>query len=565
MSEPVADIPEVLRRFAELVTLVSERPTAAVEQRTLVKEVVDAAKRAEGSLTLGADGTLATAAGPVVFPLLAKRFKGYGIEEMTITGKAAVADLLDLARNLAAEPSGADPAGAFAGRAAVLDRRAIRLQLRPREASPPAAPLPTAPARPSRRETPARRPSGAMPAVPPPDAAPAAPAVRATPAASAALVAPAPLQPQHSDEPERLERAIAVPTPSHSGLATAVQVLADAEREASAALPAALDELVQQVDLAFRQGRHADLVEGMAAIVALEHQALERDSSDTRRQLFNHALKRLTVRPMMLRQLAVLRHQLDADATASERLQAILHRYGVYGADALAHEYISASTADARATCLAALKRLRRTHDSLLGLARSTSVLDVREAATILGELQDARSEEILVEILRHPEARARRAAVAALGGFTSPSSLDAIAIVLQDEIASVRLRAVAALGARRDPRAVAMLAPLLDREPNTEVLFSAIGAVGAAATPEAVQLLVRVAQGEGVHPNRRSSALRVLACTALVAIRTPTAMAAVQMLRDDRDGEVREASMRLVAQASRRSTATSQAVVPQP
>ncbi|MCL4213107.1 MAG: HEAT repeat domain-containing protein [Gemmatimonadales bacterium] len=556
MSEPVADIPEVLRRFAELVTLVSERPTAAVEQRTLVKEVVDAAKRAEGSLTLGADGTLATAAGPAEFPLLAKRFKGYGIEELTITGKAAVADLLDLARMLAAEPSGADPAGAFAGRSAVLDRRAIRLQLRPREASPPSAPLPTAPARPSRRETPVRRSSGSMPAVPPPDAAPAA---RATPAA------PAPLQPQHSDEPERLERAIAVPTPSHRGLAAAVQALADAEREASAALPAALDELVQQVDLAFRQGRHADLVEGMAAIVALEHQALERDSSDTRRQLFNHALKRLTVRPMMLRQLAVLRHQLDADATASERLQAILHRYGVYGADALAHEYISAPTAESRAACLAALKRLRRTHDSLLGLARRTSVLDVREAATILGELRDARSEEILVEILRHPEPRARRAAVAALGGFTSLSSLDAIALLLQDEIASVRLRAVAALGARRDPRAVAMLAPLLDQEPNTEVLFSAIGAVGAAATPEAVQLLIRVAQGEGAHPNRRSAAMRVLACTALVAIRTPAAMAAVQMLRDDRDGEVREASMRLVAQASRRSTSASQAVVAQP
>ena len=562
MSDPVADTPEVLRRFAELVTLVSERPTAAVEQRTLVKEVVDAAKRAEGSLTLGADGVLATAAGPAVFPLLAKRFKGYGIEALTITGKAAVADLLDLARMLAAEPAGSDPAGAFAGRAAVLDRRAIRLQLRPREASPPAAPLPNAPARPSRRETPVRRPSGAMPAVPPPDAAPGA---RATPAASATPVARAPLQQQHSDEPERLERAIAVPTPSHRGLAAAVQALADAEREVTAALPAALDELVQHVDLAFRQGRHADLVEGMAAIVALEHQALERDSSDARRQLFNYALKRLTVRPMMLRQLAVLRHQLDADATASERLQAILHRYGVYGADALAHEYISASTAEARATCLAALKRLRRTHDSLLGLARSTSVLDVREAATILGELQDARSEEILVEILRHPEARARRAAVAALGGFTSPSSLDAIAFVLQDEIASVRLRAVAALGARRDPRAVAMLAPLLDREPNTEVLYSAIGAVGAAATPEAVQLLVRVAQGEGMHPNRRSSALRVLACTALVAVRTPTAMAAVQGLRDDRDGEVREASMRLVAQASRRSTATSQAVVAPP
>lgn len=93
------------------------------------------------------------------------------------------------------------------------------------------------------------------------------------------------------------------------------------------------------------------------------------------------------------------------------------------------------------------------------------------------------------------PEVIERFAALGALGNFTSPSSLEAIASVLGDEAPGVRLRAVSALGARRDARVVAMLAPLVDREPNSEVLFLAVGAVGSVATPEAVHLLIRVAQ----------------------------------------------------------------------
>ncbi|MDH4346350.1 MAG: HEAT repeat domain-containing protein, partial [Thermoleophilia bacterium] len=291
--------------------------------------------------------------------------------------------------------------------------------------------------------------------------------------------------------------------------------------------------------------------------VALEYQALQRKASDERRQAFSHTLKRLTMRPMLVRQLAVLRHARAADAVACERLQAILRRFGAYGADAVADEFMSAPSADARATCLASLRELPHTHDALLGLSRSTKLLQVQEAAALLGELRDARCERILVEMLRHPEPRARRSAVASLGRFGTATSLDAIAALLDDPSPRVRLSAVSALGQRRDAKTVDLLTPLLDREPDTEVLFSAVGALGAAGTAEAVQLLIRLAQGEGAHPMRRNTALRVMACTALVMVRSPTAMAAVQQLRDDRDEKVREASIRLLAQAKRRSTAS--------
>lgn len=541
MTEPVpADAPEVILRFAELVSLMAERPTAAAEQRTLVRAVVDAAKRSGARLALGDGGTLSADERPVELPFLAKRFARYGIEELGITGTASVADLLDLARMLAAEPAGSDPALAFAGRSAVIDARALPLRLRPRAPLPP-EPLPVAPPhRPSRSATPGR------------------------PSRSVTPIGTPPLPPTEAgDETERLERALPIPGLKDAGLAAAAAALVRAESLAE--LGAALEQLVQLTDLAFRQGRHADLVDAVAALVAIEFQALEKDSSDERRQLFNGALGRLTKRPMLLRQLAVLRHTQAADTEASTRLQAILHRYGTYGADALMDEYVSSPTAEARATCLAALRGLRRTHDALLALARGTDELGIRQAATILGELRDAKSETILVELLRHPEERVRRAAVVALGRHDTASAIDELALVLTDESAKVRLRAVVALSGRRDPKVVTLLAPLLEQEPDLEVLHAVLGALGAVASPEAVQLLIRTAQGVGTHPLRRRAPLRIAACRALVAIRTPTAMAAVQVLRDDRDDEVREASMRLVAQSQRRSTATSQAVVASP
>ena len=109
----------------------------------------------------------------------------------------------------------------------------------------------------------------------------------------------------------------------------------------------------------------------------------------------------------------------------------------------------------------------------------------------------------------------------------------------------------------------LALLTPLIDKETDREVLYTAIGAVGGVGSPEAIQILVRIAQGEGENPQRRSAGMRVQGCIALVVIRTPASMAAVQGLREDRDREVREAAVRLVAQAQRRTTSTGMPVVP--
>jgi hypothetical protein len=519
---------DLAKRFAVLVALVAEQPSSVMDHRDAVKGVVAAAKGGATTIAL-VDGALQCGGQPFDAPLMASRFKAYGIEELSILPNAASADLMDLARLLGSEPAGDDPAARFAGRAAAIDQRTLPRRLRPRaapEVSEPAPPPPPVRA----RKTPAT-PAVAQPAIP--------------------LEAPT----VDREAPEPLAQALAVPDVKEP--LAAAQVRALREAPAIAELRAALDQIVLLTDLAFRTGRHDDLIEALTALVATEFEALEKDSADERRQAFNHAIRRLA-RPVLLRQVAVLRHTRAADTVASGRLQQVLYRFGTDGAEALVDEYVSAPTHEARMSCLTALRGLRRTHDALHFLARDTRDLVVRQAAAILGELRDARGEAILVELLRHPDARARRSAVAALGNFESASAVEAIGLALQDESPIVRLRAVAALTGRKVPRAFELVEPLLDAEPDREVLYAAIAAAGSVASPEAVQRLIRIAQGEGTHPQHKTAGMRLQACIALTNIRTPATMAAVQGLRDDRDREVREAAVRLVAQAQRRTTITS-------
>lgn len=350
---------------------------------------------------------------------------------------------------------------------------------------------------------------------------------------------------------ERLTEALAVPKGSDSELAS-LFALASATSDL-AALHAPLDRMVFLADIAFRTGKFDRMVEVMTALVAIEHHQLEQEASDERRREFAQAVRRLAT-PVILRQLAVMRHHRAADAEQAKPLQALLYRFGTDGAEALIDEWSSAPTAEARRACLEALRALRRTHDSLFDAVRDTDSTRVRQAVELLCALGDARAEQLLLEQLRHPDAKTRRALAAALEAFSSASAFDALGLLAMDDDATVRLRAVAALS-RRGAAAVKLLAPMLDHEPEREVLYATVAALGTIGTPDAVQVLVRCANGESEHPRKRSASYRLQACAALALVRTPQAMAAVQLLRDDRDREVREGSMRLVAQASRRGT----------
>lgn len=533
--------PDLVARFAAFVALAVEQPTAGGELREAAKAVVEAAKRGPVTFTL-ADGALTVDGAVVAAPVLAARFAAYGIEELGVTSRASQADLLDLARLLAAPPGEGDPVARFASRAAVLDTKALPRRLRARQA-PQAEPVPFVPTPPPGRT------SKLTPSVDQP-ATVSEPALARKPT-------PAPAEPR--DAPVRLEAPLVVPDTRSPALASAIRLLQRADDPKS--LTQALEQMVSYCDLAFRQGRHDDLIEGVAALIAIEFTQLERDASDAQRQAFNHSVRRLA-RPVVLRQLATLRHARAGDALAEERLQQALYRFGVDAAEAMLDECAAAANADALTACLECLRGLPRAHDALRLQLTHPNELIVRQAVSILGALRDAPSEAALDGLLDHPDARTRRDVVAALARFDTESSFASLALGLGDESPMVRVRAVTALLARREARVLPLLEPLLRTEPEREVLCAAVAAVGAVGSPEAVQVLIQIAQGHATNSQRDSAGLRIQACIALVAIRTPQAMAAVQLLRDDRDREVRQASMRLVAHARRRPTTTQSAII---
>lgn len=508
-------------RFARLVFQLESDPGAMMEYRSELRSFQRALKRHTVVLTstsdeLLANGETCSSPDPVVGAacvLLASRLSAYGVEMLTLLERSSEADLNDLLRLLATAPSQPDPVAFFAARASAIDARGIPRVLRARVTEPD------------------------IPVVPPPEPTPA----------------PAPEPKSDAAEPraDRLTEAMAIPVPEEPALARLLKRLEEStEPEAQRPL---LAELAEYADLAFRTGRHRTMLDAIAGLVAIEFMQLERDPSDARRAEFAQPLRQLA-NPLILRQLAVMRHQHAADPVLARRLQSVLFRFGTDGVEALLDEYANASSVEARAAVLDGLRALRRTLDVLYERVRDPEDIVVRDAISVLGDLGGEPAEELIAETLRHPEARVRRAAVAALAASRDELALDLLGSALEDESPLVRARAVAALSAR-GATALRRLIPLLNTETDTEVLYSVMHVVGNIGTPEGVQALITCAQGDSTNALRRNTTFRLQACSALVIARTPQAMAAVGMLREDRDRAVREGALRLVAQAVRRPT----------
>lgn len=550
-------------QFARLVFDLSAQPSALLAHRSAIRALLKALPAEGLRFAVDADGQLAVNGSAVAgagdrsaedresLAALAARLTAYGVEELSLAAKAADADLLDLARALAAEPTQVDPLAFFAARVAAVDARGIPRRLRARERPPEAA-----------AETPAPAEKSAS------SPKPAKPAARISLREAAKPAAPSSTADTADDDitdglsdadprSERLNEALAVPTAANPTIAAALGQLHATEDIAALAEP--LKALVEAADLAFRTGRWHSLLDAVAGIVAIEYLQLERDPSDDRRRAFGQALRKLAS-PIVLRQFAILRHQLAETPELKVRVEAVLYRFGTDGAQALIDEWASATDATARVHCLVGLRGLRRTHDALFELVRETDYAMVRVAARLLGALGDARAESMLLELQRHPDNAVRRDVVAALERYGSPTSLDALGVALLDDSPLVRARAVHALTARGES-ALPNLLPLLDSEADDEVLAAAVMALARIGTPDCVQALIRVASGESAHARKRSSEYRLQACRALTVIRTPQAMAAVQALRDDRDRDVRAGALRLVAQAARRTTGSMRAV----
>ena len=171
----------------------------------------------------------------------------------------------------------------------------------------------------------------------------------------------------------------------------------------------------------------------------------------------------------------------------------------------------------------------------LLAALRDRNEYVRREAAIALGKINDARAVERLLAALRDEDAYVSRVTAEALGEINDARAVGPLLATLRDGNWDVRGAAAGALGKINDPRAVEpLLAALWDR--NGDVRRVAAGALGKINDPRAVEHLLDALYDE-------NGDVRRVAAEALGKINDPRAVEPLLKALADRNRDVRGAA----------------------
>jgi HEAT repeat protein len=181
-----------------------------------------------------------------------------------------------------------------------------------------------------------------------------------------------------------------------------------------------------------------------------------------------------------------------------------------------------------------------RAPEVLADMVRDRRWFVVRNAVTVLGEIEGEQAVQHLTQVLAHTHPRVRREAVMALARIGSDDAAQLILGMLDDPDEGVRAAAAMTLGVLEVGRGVRPLLDRLEREERPDVQVEILRALGQLRDPGAVTAVEKRAQ-----PSRFSRTpvpVRIAAFRALAAIGTPHARAVLREGLDDREPEVRTA-----------------------
>jgi HEAT repeat protein len=305
-----------------------------------------------------------------------------------------------------------------------------------------------------------------------------------------------------------------------------------------------LDELATLAENASREGRTHVVAAVCIGIVKREAS----NPVEGRRQACTMTLRRL-LRPALLRGIAQL---LPRKRDLVPDLEAVIARGGAEGADAVIELLTEESSASDRHAYLSVLPKLQSSVPTLVHMLGDTRWFVVRNAADLLGEMRVQSAESALLPLLEHADDRVRKSAANALINLGTTAGFRAVCEMLQAESPKTRVQAAMALSSRRDEKSTAQLRTVLEDEPDTEVQLALLAALGKIATPAAVEQLIRAAEPKRRLLERKSNGFRIAAIQALAEAKTPAALAAIAVLKEDKEREVREAATRAYQHASR-------------
>jgi HEAT repeat protein len=233
-------------------------------------------------------------------------------------------------------------------------------------------------------------------------------------------------------------------------------------------------------------------------------------------------------------------------------LETVLSRAGAEGADAVIELLTEEGSATDRHVYLEVLPRLQTGVATLVHMLGDTRWFVVRNATDLLGEMKVQSAEPALLPLLQHSDERVRKSAANALINLGTTAGFRAVCDMLQAESPRTRAHAAMALASRKDEKSTAQLRTVLEDEPDTEVQLALLAALGKIATPAAVEQLIRAAEPKRRLLERKPNSFRIAAIQALSEARTQAAVAAINVLREDKERDVREAAARAYQRATR-------------
>jgi HEAT repeat protein len=516
------------RHFSRLVWLLLNESANIDEQKAALRATVTVSK--DGPVVFAArdwrltvNGTALADALTGVQDLTAQMI-GHAVREIRVDRGAAAADLLGLARILAAQPVPGDGGEAAKARVGALGATTVHIEVAGVEGVVP-PPRPTASA--GAGATPASE--GSASGSGSGSAAPRAPRRTPPPEIGAGFIG----------EDSGSYLAFAAQQQPKGSVGDLLQQL-DATKSPNVATRL-LDDLVILIENAAREGKHDTVANGFHGVVARESALAENDL----KRAYVMALRRLT-KPTLLRAVATM---LPRKRERHDDYMLVLARTGEDGADALIDQLTSAQSLSDRRVFFDALVKLNAGVPALIHMLGDARWYVARNAADLLGEMQAEAAQAPLSELLKHDDDRVRRAAITALAKLSSPKAVDSLRIAMRDNSPQVRMQAAAGMGTRKGLRSAGTLTKALDDEDDSEVQLAIIAALGRLATTDAVTRLIKAAEPGGGIFKKKPTALRVAAVQALGEARTPAAQNALQHLLDDKDKEVKQAVFRLLMQ----------------
>lgn len=500
------------RHFARLVSLLMHEVGNVDEQKVSLRALVAVSKTGDVTL-VGQDWQLLVNDEPVPGALtgvqdVAAQMAAHSLRQIRIGAGCAAADLLGVARIVAARPTPGDGGGQVTQKLAALGAKLVTFVT--------VAPVPVATA----------------------VEAPSVPAV----AEDAAENADAAATTRTAQDAAALLTQLSGGDVSKLTPGELFQSL-DAATNGDGATKV-LDDMISLAEHFMRVGKPATVADIFHGIVARDAKLADGEI----KRAFVISIRRMS-KPALLRAVATL---IPKRPERKQFCYEVLARTGEDGADAVIEQVGQAQTTEDRKALLDVLGQLESAVPALVRMLGDSRWFVARNAADLLGEMVATDAEDALVAMLRHSDDRVRRSATNALLRLGTPNALKSIYDAVSDVSPEVRMQAAAAISTRKDAKSSTTLIRAIEDEHDNDVQLAMIAALGKVATPEAVQKLVKMAEPEGRLFRKKTTGLRVAAVQALGEAKTPAALTALKGLADDKEREVRDTASRALAHIGR-------------